>query len=317
MHVSPQLWQGTELQYTVDRGTGEIAYLINQLTDKQLNNLGAHTNVIMWRWWHKETDNLPTPAHLGEIIAKKENWPLGGMFYPTLSLAKNEIKIEVDYLTLPEMPLMQGKSGLGHLYDQTLQALRIQPNWVSEPNLESAVANCHLLWDYLLKDWYDYDPLIHNFFTIPEWFRFWQDQLKLWSEPQGLSTDTLLDAYTEIARRKWPDFGLSNLEINRLDEKTHKSKHLTHKEQMQWQGQYFFWVGFATHLNYPLSSYVGLLSPLFIDQQMWEDDLTEIACKKYTDPMPMFGPCTNISLTDFGKIFAMSFNNYSSKAICV
>ena len=279
MQIPQRKWAETEMKTLIDRASGEIALLLKDISETEWRRMGPHAGSIMYRYWHLERSGI-TSAHQGEIIAKKENWPIGGMFYPALSLANHKVEVCLDYLSLGEW----------------LRLSKVEVE-AGEHNEES-VMQCKAMVEQALVTWYERDPVANKNFKPEEWRTFWYAMWQRWGAREGMSTDTLLDEFVARVRANWPQYGMTSQELKGYEGKRGK---FSDKEVKKWQAQYFFWMSFSMHLAYPLTCYGGLLSPLFIDEQMWREDVLQLAAKKYTDPMPIFGPCTNIALTEWAE----------------
>lgn len=293
---------------------GRNSYILEPCTLREWEWIEKHASAILYRYWHKERDSLPTPAHLGEIIARDEGWPNGGMFVPTLRIEKKKVEIDIDYLSYAEIPVYadarskQKKFRLGKTYDRLLTWVKTQPGWDRNNSLNATVANARLLWEGALNQWYENNPLIRGGFEPNEWRKFWNETLHNWSQIGGESTDPLLDRFTAIMRKKYPRYGLTNEELGRLDKKRGK---LTEIEIMSWRVQYHFWIELSMNVLYPLTMCAGLLSPIFTDQKMWEDDVLALTKKDCPEPMPIYGPCSNIATTELGLLLAISYKQQS------
>lgn len=310
MQIPTRLWTDTAMKHTMERGVAEIAGLLTQCGGREWGRIERHAGAVLYRWWHKEKTNLPSPAQLSEILAKEEGWPEEGIFSPTLIIKEQKVEMKIDYLPYAELPIYadardtRKKYRLGNDYDKQLLWARNNPDWSVNNNVEATVANARLLWEEALNRWYERNPLIRGGFEKTQWRQFWGETLHNWSQVVGESTDSLMDRFVSKMREKYPRYGVTNNELEKLNKKRGK---LTKAEIMNWQVQYLFWMELSMYIVYPLTMYAGLLSPIFTDQKLWEDDILALTKKDYLEPMPIYGPCSNIATTELGGLLAMSY----------
>lgn len=297
----------------MERGVAEIAGLLERCSAREWGRVEKHTTAVLYRWWHKEKPNLPSPAHVSEMTAREEGWPEGGIFVPTMTIKEQRVEMKLDYLPYAELPIYaDARSGrkryrLGKDYDRWLRRVRSNPDWNVNNSLEATIANAKILWKESLRQWYESNPLMRGGFEMDQWKQFWEETLHNWSQEGGESTDGLMDRFVTRMREKYPRYGVTNDELEQLDKKRGK---LTKVEIMNWQVQYFFWMELSMYVVYPLTMYGGLLSPIFTDQKLWEDDILALTKKDYLEPMPIYGPCSNITTTELGGLLSMSYQSH-------
>ena len=69
--------------------------------------------------------------------------------------------------------------------------------------------------------------------------------------------------------------------------------------------QYGFWLEFSRFFLIPVSLYLNLIAPVFVDETLFEADSEDLLNNYYEDPVPIYGPCTSLHLTPFGReVFA-------------
>jgi len=294
--------------------------LLKNCKSNEWERLSPHASAILYRFWHKEKEGVMTPAHFGEWVTQNEDWPIEGEFYPTLTLIDHSVHIEVDYLSLPEMPLLadvdraSDRWQLDRTYHEWTTRYRKDNRFDRSDTLEAAVSNSKIVLEDCISSLHQLNPTEGQVGTVAEWHDFWLDQWKLMARPEGLSTDILLDNYINKVRAKWRGYGMTSDELTKLS----KTRKKPSKRVLQdYKAQYYFWMLLSMTLIYPLTSYLGLISPLFIDQQMWEEDVLALTKKVFRDPMPIYGPCTNLTLTNFGRLVAMSYQIIPEKEIRV
>lgn len=310
MQIPARLWADTNMKHIMDGGVAEIAKLLEPCSRQGWERVGRHASAVLYRYWHRAKSNLPSPAHQAEIISRTEGWPEGGVFIPTLSIENKNVEMKLDYLPYFELPVYadarskKRKYNLGKSYEKTLAWVRSNSEWDNKETLAATVGNARLMWEEALRQWYENDPLMRGRFKLNEWMSFWREKLLNWARLEGESTDILLDHFTQLMRERYPDYGLTNEEIGMLERKVGK---LSQSEIMQWKVQYFFWMELSMYVIYPLTVFAGLLSPIFTDQKLWEDDILALTKKDYPEPMPIYGACSNIATTELGRLLAMSY----------
>lgn len=316
MQIPTRLWADTAIKHTMDGAVAEIAALLEPCSRAEWERVGKHPEAVLYRYWHKEKANSPSPAHLAEMIARDEGWQEGGVFVPTLTIKEKRVEMKVDYLPYFELPVYADarvktpKYHLGKSYNRLISWIRNTPEWNTDKSLEATVFNAKLLWEGALDVWYEGNPMVRVVFAHKEWRSFWVRSLQNWAQLGGESTDILMDRYVERMRDKYPHYGLTNDELGRLDKKREK---LTRDELLDWKAQYYFWMELSMYVVYPLTLYAGLLSPIFMDQKLWEDDILALTKKEYSEPMPIYGPCSNIATTELGRLLALSYRSQNER----
>lgn len=220
-----------------------------------------------------------TPSLMLQAIRAAEHWPLAGQFFPTATLMGGkqtgttphaDISVHLDFIDFPQQPLVRDVLSLhaqkallfawGDEYTKRVKTLLagIEPlmNQKHLTPLETAYAVCQATMNHTLSQWYDSRPYLAEAFTKEEWYDFWKTQFGLMATDNGLSTDTLLDAYTGSMRRVFPKFSLTNKELG-----AYRIKH-NETPDIHFMEQYEFWLSFGSHILLPLSLYLQLLEPV-------------------------------------------------------
>jgi hypothetical protein len=325
MHVAEKLWKQTKIDQTLSFFPGILGEFLQKTTPKEILQAESFLPYIFWRWYFlRGKVNDASPYDILHWRRSIEHWPKDGQFFaqPRLIISKAktltetkksnpqvQINITVDYIDFAEQPLLLDLHNLlsnkdmlypyGESYQKQLRQLLTK---IKDAGITAKTFKTNLLpivtmyFEQQLFEWYKLDPFIQEVFSQKEWGLFWSLQLKQ-AGSKGLSTDDLLDIFVMKMRKQIPGYSMTTEELDRY-ETTYKGDKDPNENFMM---QYAFWMNFVVHLLIPLSMYLHLIAPLYTDEPLFDLSVEELLSGNFKDPMPLYGPCTTISLTPFGE----------------
>lgn len=312
MKVHQKLWKNANINKGLYLFPGQLGEFLEITTPAAIVRAQNFLPHIFWRWYFLENgiEDRLTPYQYLQSCRRWEGWPDKGQFFPkpkitVASSNKVQIDLTVDYISFEEQPLLvdldralEGKDLiLDYGKDYSKDILFLAKRFKGQKINPKYIAGFYL--NHKISSWYENDELIRTSFKKSEWIEFWRLTLKKISRNEFYDTSDLNDRYVEAFRRYFPDHGLTNEEMKFAAK---KRKKVSLKDEYQGAGYYHFWLGVSTNFIVPLSLYLHLLAPVFIDRQNFKDDIKDLLENYYDDPIPIYSPCTFISFTPFGKM---------------
>lgn len=310
MQIKDDLWKNTKIGGALSFFPGILGEFLQQATPAEAIRAEKFLAHIFWRWYFLE-GIYEKIAPYDHLLWRKEveGWPKQGQFFPKPSIVTKmqegkpviKIDIEVDYISFNEQPLLidiekcLAGEDLLYKYDARYQEdiKALMP--LVQPFDPLSTMTTYLV--FTLNNWHQNDQFALQCFSQNEWLSFWRRLFSKMQSKDGLGTDEILDAFVAKVRQVFPGYGLSSNEL--------KNYSLEKSPKIKFEVQHAFWVMFALYFLLPLSLYTHLLAPLYVDQNLFHDDVEELLKNYYNDPMPLLAPCTAVSLTGFGdKVLA-------------
>lgn len=334
MEASAILWQQTSIPQVLDIFTGKVAQYIQEygLEDERL--LRTHLFSIFRRWYFTKTSQSweASPAERIAYLQKIEKWPKGGHFFcsPQIKPLKSkqnsiEIVVDISYIKFSEQPLLKdvvswekntNKSQL-ILPDDTEYAKTVKmvaENYrknkeaarITENETETVKDILNIFLSTLGQLWREADPFIQASFTLDKISSVYKSMLKqaLENESKGIDIDDLCDLLVAKVRRNFPGWALATDELEQK-EKSGKFSSTTF-ERMQIETFYMLGINLDRFFLTPLSSYLQLLTPYYMDAFGYEEDLQIFFKQKPPDPQIFWSkPPASFRLTEFGKFYVL------------
>lgn len=297
MQVDDKLWQVEIFGRTMQVFCGQLVEILQGLPKEAIIRAENWLPVILWKWYFLETnkENVTAYMRLNDWKKYENKWPKGGQFFPRAklvykSMEQIEVQINMDYIGFEEQPLLlDGRSDTEPKYNYGkyyLEDLEIYRRIKKGQGFD--VLNW---WGKILQKWHEEEPEeVRGVFDLWSWNEFWMKVLERISKEEFYNTIDLLDSFILKMRQKYPDYGLLNQElVNKSGED---------KQRLQ---AYYFWMNTCRYLLIPLSFHMHLIAPIFVEEEAFFEDATELLSSAYTEPIPVMGPCTFIQMTDFGR----------------
>lgn len=316
MKIDSTRWQVTTIGKILALFPGEMNYLLQHATSQEIARASLHLPLILWRWYFLKALAHDTSPYLYLDWRKEiEKWPKEGQFIPQakLSLApatqkegKAQLKVDltVNYISFDEMPLLvdylnrKQNKPFQYEFDEKY-AMDIKGLLQTEQSPDAT--NLDLISRYIrfcLFHWYITSHEIQKGFSEKQWFHFWSKTLHNIYENRenGFDCEVLMEAFVVHMRKTVRQYGATADELETSEKNNHRG--ISADRLRQWG---MFWIDFAYFFLVPFSWYVPLFAPYFVDRNCFINDIKDTLKGSYSDQLPLYGPCSSIFITPFGK----------------
>lgn len=313
MEINHDKWQKTRARFVVMPFYLELGEILSKQGNRSIRQAVKFLSHIFWRWSNLESDSLShfSPSSMLREIGFSEKWPEGGLFLakPTMKSnsiwSKNDIEIEIDldYIDFSGQPLISDvrrklknqdqQYNFGLEYNKALEyciLLCHENNW-NEAQIEKH--QFELVKSYILKQlesYYKQDVLAKEAFSLISWQNYWLDFLKSQRSQVEFSTDRLTNEFCNRMRQFVPEYGMTSEEFD-TPAVEDKFKIITNDS---------FWLNFIHSLLIPLSLYLNLIDPIYVDREVFIENVTDLIRGKFKDPIPLYAACTSFFATEHG-----------------
>lgn len=313
MKISEKFWQNTKALSSLNIFPGLLGEFLVGSQKEALKRVKKFLSHIFWRWYFLECEysSGTNPYFNLEHLRKIEKWPKDGQFFPRAKIEevdqnKCNISIVLDYISFEEQPLFidlknvlvgtQKVFNFDEKYHSDLDFLVkycLENNFGKYLSLNQIHKLIKIYFEKNLKNWYEKDNFIQEAFTLESWLFFWREILENINQRKHYNTEELNDDFFGRMRQFFPDYGYRSEELGANSALT--------KRNFSTVSYFNFWLNFAYNFLVPLSLYLNLLAPTFLNQLSFKDDIKDILKYNYKEPMPIYAPCSYLYLTPFGR----------------
>lgn len=328
MEVSSKKWQESSIPRFLDIFTGFIGEILQKMPIENTKKFSAFLTPIFWRWYFtrlSSSDDLNPAARL-EYFHVAEDWPNETLFFitPSLCIEKMSASIDVDIelISFYEQPflddLIQKKPTYKFPSDVFYKKLvneigSLLTHGQAQYDIKTTVGFTQF-WQIfitcLLSHWWENNPFISQAFSLKQFMTLIKSFLSLIDNAgkHGVTSDEIFDTIISLVRKEFPGWALTSEELEAQEQERERQKevprlHETMSERtMKLDTFYLLGIQFDMYFITPLSQYLLLLEPYYMEIGHFREELAEIANDPKGEPRFVLAkPPASIRMTPFGK----------------
>ncbi|MBU0974678.1 hypothetical protein KKD03_03185 [Patescibacteria group bacterium] len=326
LNIPQSKWDNSNISRALASFPGQILTYVKKTDAAAILRLEQWLSIILWRWYFLVNDSLTTSPYLYLIWRHDlENWPKESQF---LVIAKTNfidqkinITLDVDAIDFNQQPLLvdllnvkskiNSKTNLffpnDSVYTKLIENLKLEftkdvkdikgftenknPNKLDQSQIQLTKK----IVVYLLDEWHKTDEIINKSWTKVEWQGLWSWVFSFIQKEDELTSEMFSDKIIKHTRKTMPTFGLTGQEMEQMEQNN------ASYSRSQASSQFMFWLNCTRFFTLPLSWYLHLVAPVFLEQLNFDQDIKDTLTNFFEDPILLFNPFSAISLTSFGS----------------
>ncbi|MEK7165214.1 MAG: hypothetical protein AAB874_00195 [Patescibacteria group bacterium] len=335
MDISPDQWQNSSIPRFFDIFTGFVGEILQQMPVENTEKFSSFLTPIFWRWYFtrlSSSDDI-SPVAKVEYFHTIEDWPDKTMFFakPAISTDKMSATVELDIelVSFYEQPLLDSlfkNESMTYFisdrfYKELLSQIQISSKNEGLADITSTkelITFWSILITNLISHWWGNDPFISNTFSLKQFVSLLEQFLKQIHRTgeRGVTPDEIFDVIISLVRKKFPGWSMTGKELEQLEKERILQKEVPRSyetmSEKSMKRDAFFHMGtlFDLYFVTPLSQYMLLLEPYYMEIGDFRQEIVEIASDPKGDPRFILAkPPGSIRLTPFGKqLFSLIFS---------
>ena len=328
MYVSAKKWRESSIPQFLNIFTGFLGETLQNMPVENMGKFSAFLNPILWRWYFtrlSSSDDISPAAKL-EYFHTIEDWPNNTLFFITPALNSDKmqatIDLDIELISFYEQPFLDDlirKTPPHHFpSDAFYKKLtgEVQRALPDEQGIHDIKTTSELkrFWNIfftsLLSHWWDTDPFLSSVFSLDKFVSlmesFLVDAHK--AEERGITSDIILDTIIALVRKEYPEWALTTEELEAREKEWEQQKeaprpHETMSEAtMKYDTFYFLGTQFDMYFVTPLSQYLQLIEPYYMEIEHFREEIEEISVDPKGEPRFILAkPPASFQLTTFGR----------------